>query len=372
MATVLIVQPWFTAIGHPAQSALNTARVLGVRSDVRYLISDPGNGPFAATASEMEQYGSVERFDSHGDSLRTGTLLSLYAIWRLARDHADLEQILFLDAHLATLAAAWPVVAASATRVRRVGAIYLGGPERIASHPVARTLVARFLSAPGRRLFLRTGELAQAWQAAFPGQPRNRIDTLPSLEIPGASDVGPPVIAGRPLRFGVIGQVRPGKGLEWLVPLFEHNADTGTLNIAGAFTNAGHRERLSFLSNYPNFDNRFLTEREMLAAAGSQDYLLALYDDWDARMEAATVYLAARVGRPVIVCDEGWAGRMVREFGCGIVVPGSPRPDANFFRHVPRPGEQGYQALLDGAARFREAHGGLRARDAFLAKLLEP
>ena len=369
---VLIVQPWFTAIGHPAQSVLNSARVLGKRPDVGYLISNPGRGEFSATANELDKFGPVERFNSRGDSLRTGTVLSLPSILRLAWKNADLEQVLFLDAHLAVLAAAWPLVAVGARRVRYVGTVHLGGPESIASRAVTRMLVAKFLSCPGRRLFLRTDELAQAWRAAFPGLPRERIDTIPSLEIAGAADVIPPSAAVKRLRFGVIGQVRPGKSLEWLVPMFQNDGQIGILNVAGAFTNADHRERLAFLPGYANFDNRFLSERDMLVSAGNQDYLLALYDDWDARMEAATIYLAARVGRPVIVYDEGWAGRMVREFGCGIAVVRNPRPDPDFFRRLPRPGENSYQALLDGTARFRNAHTGAGVRDAFLAKLFKP
>jgi hypothetical protein len=173
----------------------------------------------------------------------------------------------------------------------------------------------------------------------------------------------------KPLCFGVIGQVRPGKSLEWLVPMFADNEAIGSLHVAGAFTNAAHRDRLSFLASYSNFDNRFLTETEMLLAASSQDYLIALYDDWDARMEAATIYLAAQVGKPVIVYDEGWPGRMVREFGCGIAVPRTPRPDRNFFAGLPRPGQDRYGELLEGVRRFRVAHDGKFMREAFLAKL---
>lgn len=368
---VLIVQPWFTALGHPAQSVLNTARALGIRSDVGYLISDPGNGELAETASELERYGSVERFTSRGDSLRTGTLLSLPAVLRIVRREAELQHVFFLDAHLVALAAVWPMAARGARRVRLVSSVYLGGPERIASHVLARALVSRFLFSPGRRLFLRTAELRQAWHGAFPEVPHDRIDSIPSLELVGGADIPSPRRDDKELRFGVVGQVRPGKSLEWLVPLFAQNRKMGALHIAGTFTNPEHQQRLSFLSGHPNFDNRFLTEADMLTAAADQDYLLALYDDWDARMEAATVHLAARVGKPVIVYDEGWPGRMIREFGCGIAVSRDDRPNESFFSSLPRPGEDKYQALLAGIERFRAAHGGAGSREAFLRKMFD-
>ncbi len=173
------------------------------------------------------------------------------------------------------------------------------------------------------------------------------------------------------LRFGVVGQVRPGKSLEWLVPLFMAHPEIGVLQIAGTFTNPAHGERLSFLTNYPQFQNRFLTEEDLLRTAAQQDYMLALYDDWDARMEAATVHLAARVGKPVIVYDEGWPGRMIREFGCGLAVARNKRPNAHFFSTLPRPGQGQYQALIDGVERFRAAHGRGPSRDLLVKKLFD-
>jgi hypothetical protein len=368
---VLIVQPWFTALGHPAQSVLNIARVLGVRRDVSYLISDPGTGELAPMASELQKYGVVERFRSHGTSLRAGTLFSLPAVLRLVRRQPQLRHIFFLDAHLVAMAVAWPVASTSIGPVRLLSSVYLGGPERIASHPLARNLVSRFLSSPGRRLFLRTEELKQSWRDAFPKLPPDAIETIPSLEMADGGDIPSTRSESKVLRFGVIGQVRPGKSLEWLVPLFAENRKMGDLHIAGAFTNPAHRRRLSFLSGYGNFDNRFLTESDMLSAAAEQDYLLALYDDWDARMEAATVHLAARVGKPVIVYDEGWPGRMMREFGCGIAVARNVRPGESFFKNLPRPGDDRYQALQTGIKRFRAAHGGAGSREAFLKKLFD-
>jgi hypothetical protein len=367
--SLLIVQPWFTAIGHPARSVVNTAKALGARADVGYLVSDPGVGELSCMAKELRQYGSTTLFRSFGSTLRTGTVLSLPAILRIARTHRDLDQVFFLDADLVSLAMTWPIASLASRRVKFLGVLYLKGPERIAGNTLARKVVSGFLSSVGRRLFLRTNELTQAWREAFPEVPAGRIDTLPSLEIldePPATDPG---VGKTGLHFGVIGQVRPGKSLEWLVPMFADNAAIGSLHVAGAFTNTAHRDRLSFLASYANFDNRFLSEADMLLAASRQDYLVALYDDWDARMEAATLYLAAQVGKPVIVYDEGWPGRMVREFGCGIAVARTPRPGRVFFENLPRPGQDRYRELLDGVRRFRGAHDGRVLSKDFLAKM---
>ncbi len=365
----LVVQPWFTAIGHPAQSTLNLARALGRRDDFAYLVSNPAGGTFEQMCVELERCAAVRRFSVPNDSLRLCTLLSLPALARWARRLPELERVLFLDANLAVVAAMWPIFFPRLHLIHSASIVYLGGPERICSNALVRLTVSRFLASALKRLYLRTEELADAWRLAFPEIPHNRIDTLPSLEIPEPR-FAPRRVPDGTLRIGLIGQIRPGKSIEWLIPMFELNPELGMLTIAGTFTNAAHRSQLRVLDRHKAFENRYLTEAEMISAAGNQDYLVALYDDWDTRMEAATVFLAARVGRPVIVYDEGWPGRIVREFGCGVAISRTPRPDEKFFASLPRPGNATYEAYLVGAERFCQSHGGAQSRDAFLAKLL--
>jgi hypothetical protein len=323
-------------------------------------------------ANQLESLGPVSRFWVPKDSLRAGTFLGLIAAIRLLRRHARIEQVLFLDAHLLLFTACWPFLSRLLPRYVVVSLIYLGGPEPIAARSWRRKLLRRFFRSAGRRLCLRTEELVDAWRTAFPELPTERIDTVPTLEMPDDRDVAEVAGIGDPLRLGVIGQVRPGKSLEWLLPLFRAHPDIGILRVAGAFTNSVHRASLESVAKYPGFDDRFLTEDEMLKVAAEQDYLVALYDDWDPRMEVATVFLAARVGRPVIVYNEGWPGRVVRTFGCGVVVDRNPRPGTEFFMALPRPESTDYHALLAGAARFRHAHGGASSRAQFLSKFLGP
>jgi len=366
---MFIVQPWFTAIGHPAQSTLNTARILGKRDDIAYLISSAHRpSPVDGLARELENYGAVRRFRVPNDCLSLDTFLGLIALVR-ARQGTGPHSIFFLDAHFVVLSALWPIMERFLPSVRSVSMLELGGPERVCARASRRRLVRRFLREPGRRVFLRTEELAAAWRSAFPEIPRDHIDTIPSLEIPDKDETVPVRAGSEPASFGVIGQIRPGKGLEWLVPLFRRHPELGTLRVAGTFTHEDHRRRLGVLDGYAEFDNRFFSEQEMLAEAAAQDYLVALYDDWDTRMEAATVYLAARVGRPVIVCNDGWCGRICREYGFGIAAPRSPRLGAEFFSTLPRRGDGAYRALMAGMARFRAAHSGEAHRAEFLRKV---
>jgi hypothetical protein len=364
---MLIIQPWFTAIGHPAQSTLNTANVLGINAQVAYLISHGfGSKHLLEAEQKLRRYGHVETFSVPSSSLRICTLLSLLALLRLGSS-GKIKRILFLDAHLVILAYFWRWIA-WLVRPERLGVIYLMGPEKISRYSTARAIVYAFLSRPDTVLFLRTEELALAWRSAFPTISEAKIDVLPSLELPdGASIIDQPTRT-RKLRFGVLGQVRPGKGIEWLVPLFSRNPRAGVLTVAGTFINRQHAQELAVLHSHQNFINRFLSEDELVKLARSQHYLLMLYDNWDARMEAATLYLAAKVNRPVIARSAGWCGRMVKTYNCGVICNQGDET-VDFFMELPKPGDAAYAEFLSGIERFRETHSGVIWRQEFLDKI---
>lgn len=60
------------------------------------------------------------------------------------------------------------------------------------------------------------------------------------------------------MAFGIIGKIRVGKGIGWLVPAFLNNAALGKLTVAGEFYMPQNREPLSVLSGYDGFINRFM------------------------------------------------------------------------------------------------------------------
>ena len=364
---ILIIQPWFTAYGHPAQSVINTARILGIDDRITYLIShESRNNTFIEAAHQLRNLSHIETFRVPSSSIRLGTLLSLWMLLRLATV-ARFRCILFLDAHLVLLAFFWRSVA-WLVKPQRLCVIYLMGPEKISSHPVVKAAVSAFLSRPDTVLFLRTEELAAAWRSAFPAVAEAKIDVLPSLELPESARILDQPAPTNELKFGVLGQVRPGKGIEWLVPLFDRNPRAGTLTVAGAFNHRQHAQDMAFLHAHPNFINHFLSEDELVDLARSQHYLLMLYDNWDARMEAATLYLAAKVNRPVIARGAGWCGRMLKTYNCGIICENGDETE-DFFLALPKPGEDNYAALLSGLAKFRATHSGAAWRQSFIDKV---
>ena len=366
---LLIVQPWFGAPGHPAQSLINTARAIGRSEAISYLVAcDRGDDPRLTALRTVA--GSVATFQSHGSSIRRGTWRALRSLSARKAGEPKTRRVLFFDGHLALIALLWPLLR------RRIGldwfgVLYLGGPERIAGNPILRWRMRRFLAYPEVRLFLRTDELANAWRDRFPQHREGAIAVLPSLEIPDPVEVpAAPAKPDGPLRLGVVGQIRKGKGLEWLVPEFLRQPAVGTLTVAGDFGDDRARRQFGFLLAYPYYRGGFLSEQELLEVARSQDYLLLLYDEWDDRMEAATLYLAARVVRPVICYQGGWLERMVRLYGCGVVLRSDRKAVLASLAALPRRGDQGYADLQRGAMRLREEHSASALRGRHLQALL--
>jgi glycosyltransferase involved in cell wall biosynthesis len=365
----VVVQPWFDAPGHPAQSMVNTARSLGRTEGISYLVvARGGDNPRLAALREAAGADRVAVIPSAVPSIRLGTLRALS---HLARQ--DARRIFFFDGHLATIAAGWPLWR-RLLAPKWFGLCYLAGPERILGAPILRGSVQRFLRAPEVRLFVRTEELAQAWKAQLPAVAGGAaIEVLPSLEIPDPSQpsAAPPGEDG-PLRLGVLGQVRAGKALEWLIPAFAQASAPGRLTVAGEFSDQRARARFSPLLTADVYRGGFHPEAELLAIAAEQHYLMMLYDDWDGRMEAGSLFLAARAGRPVVCYGDGWLARMVTAFNCGVIVSRERQLALTRIAALPRPSEPAYAELARGMARFGEAHAGPALRGRYLEALLGP
>lgn len=370
---LLIIEPWFGAIGHPAQSLINMASAIGRDERVDYLVSMNADSELCLNSMQrLKTWGEVHGFPVKTFVGRGNTLRAFWALWRLWIKGDRYQRIFFFDSTLPVLALLWPIFARICS-VERISVLHLHGPELVdRSSWLSRLVTRRFLMRPDVKFYLRTEELAQAWSGAYKDVIKgNTISTLPSLEIPDGAVYQHPLLPTDQVRFGVIGQIRPGKGLDWLVPAFQRNPDIGKLVVAGEYASQESRALLSFLDDFDGFVQCFMSEDEMLERASRQDYLLMLYDGaWDKRMESAVLYLAARVNRPVVVYGDSWTGRMVREFGCGVVVPVDHQQAEECLRSIPRPGRAEYAGLLDGMTAFRKAHSVESLRPVLMQELL--
>jgi hypothetical protein len=373
MRKLLVIQPWFSAIGHPAQSLLNMASAIGWDERIVYLVSrgkDPSS--FQKPIERLKSFGDVVTFNVETSTGESNTSRSLWTILKMRIKGHKFERILFFDGSLVVLAKFWPFFS-FIFPAKRLSLIYLYGPEHIRNRSWrVRLMVKRFLRRRDVKLYLRTEELAQAWIDSY----RDvltviNISTLPSLEIPDGSlpqQVSP---ATDQVTFGVIGQIRPGKSLEWLVPIFQKHPSLGRLTVAGEFYSSEVHVQLSFLDSFKGFINHFMSEDEMRELAAKQDYLLMLYDGlWDKRMESAVMYLAASVDRPVVVYGDSWCGRMVNEYQCGIVAPIDRDGTLELLKKIPRRESPEYAKLIKGMDGFRRAHSVESLRDKVVEELL--
>lgn len=371
---LLIVEPWFTGLGHPAQSLINTASAIGRHAHIDYLVSFVDESEFfIKTRDRLSTWGRVIRFrvSTHvGSSNTVRALLSIVGLRLRGRRY---QRIFFFDATLPIVALLWPWLS-WLIGTDRISILHLHGPEVIGGGQLGRFMVRRLLLRKDVYLYLRTEELAQVWRAEFSGE----IRSLPSLEIPGPvedhleNEPQPetPTHSASKIKFGILGQIRPGKGIDWLVPLFKKHPEIGDLLVAGSFFDQRCRDELPVLKNFAGFSNRFLPEDEMLNLAGDQDYLLMLYGQgWDPRLESAVLYLAARVNKPVIVYEGGWSGRMVKQYGSGLLFNQDNSLAEEMLRHVPRPGTDEYSKLLNGVHKFKKAHSVKSLRQNMLDEL---
>lgn len=365
---LIIVQPWFVAIGHPAQSLLNTAKIIGYSKDIKYLVShEAKNSVLSEVINDLKNYGEVIGYGVKSQSLSEGTFKAVLQLKRLCSKKPSVDKVFFFDADLILLSIVWGIFFPHKSSPQ-LSAIYLHGPEAIQSCRFYAFILKRFLLRANVTIFFRTKELLDAWKKCYPNA---NFACLPSMEIP-ADEVIASIDQQKSsrLRFGILGQVREGKGIEWMVPLFEENEELGDLTVAGTFASDEQRKNLRFLNQYKGFINKYLTEQELLQQAALQDYLLMLYDKWDTRLEGAVMYLAARVNKPVIVYNEGWCGRMVTTYNNGLAISKGDSNFLEFVQSLPKPSTEEYKVLLRGVEAFKSHHTGRKVRDAFLKAIV--
>ena len=154
---IVIAQPWFSANGHPAQSLINLAKIIGRQSNIIYLVSDMlGNKPIEKAKNEIKKLGEVQSFVVNSPSVREGTLKVLNALKKLLVLKPTINTVFFLDAHLVLLSLLWPFFCSK--NIKKLGVVYLLGPEKIARYFFIKHLIGHFLKRKEVLLFLRTNE----------------------------------------------------------------------------------------------------------------------------------------------------------------------------------------------------------------------
>ena len=108
---LLIIQPWFCAIGHPAQSLNNLASAIGKDERVHYLVShDIGASEyFLSSMKSLNRWGEVKSFVTTSQVAPSNTVRALLTLWRMRFKGHQYKRIFFFDESLFELALWWPL-----------------------------------------------------------------------------------------------------------------------------------------------------------------------------------------------------------------------------------------------------------------------
>jgi len=239
----VIVQPYFAHSGHYAQAVLNIAAVLKTVPSISYLLLyGRRDQVFDDIARKVGDYAIINRAFFPGKWPRLKTVYAvLMALWVVPRMQKS-TCVVFLDSYFlaaAIVLSAFP----SSWLPRKVIVYYLGGPEKLCRNRVMARFVRHFIGLKPVTIALRTHELEQAWADRLRGLPEGKFTVLPNTE---NFDTEMPLPhrrprPGRKLKLGVLGQIRKGKSLEWLVPHFANDPSLDELHVAGSFANARTR-----------------------------------------------------------------------------------------------------------------------------------
>jgi len=375
---VLLLQPWLSAEGHPAQSTLSIARTLSQYIPFELMTFRVREGDHADDVinqlrnfAPLHDFVSVESVDSFS-SIGAGSSLLLEEALSRSREIGKSCIAVFLDAsiqHLARFS-----FFQNLRPLYRIGLIELHGPEEFDKckitnvREVARySYLRRFLMRDNVILGVRTDELRQAWcMSGLIKEKRCRV--VPNLEVasysPYYKDINtdnPPVERSN-LAFSIVGQIRDTKNINRIVQIFNQNTNLGFLHISGFLRMKDFPEGIEPHNAFEKpriiCDFRMLSEKEMINTLKRSHYSLMLYCDIDTRMESSMLYTSVAAGVPVIACNRGWLARMVGNNGLGYLVdPYDSSAILNRLRNVALPGTKEYENFLVNIKGFLESLG---------------
>ncbi len=314
-------------------------------------------------ASTLAREVPLQTFRGAGGNLRRNTVLALRWLLVDGRFRADERTLLlFADADLFVICAAASV--GLLERFPLVSVVLLSGPESASKHMLKRRLIQSGMRRARLRVFLRTPELVESWRAAFP-EFAEMFRLYPSVEsvMPTESLATPSpkrrlsgdgATYSRPLRIGVVGQIRIGKCIPQLIRAASNRPREIRVAVYGPLFKEQPVEFIREMESHHLVHAGFLSEAEMLRIAGEQDYLSGFLEreNWDTRMESATFWLGIKVGTPLLCFDEGWLGRMVRETGAGIALPVNSIEECR-IEGIPGVNSIEYQRCLDSIRKLQ-------------------
>ena len=205
-----------------------------------------------------------------------------------------------------------------------------------------------FLNTGNNQIFLRTTVHRDNWRKIFP-KCKNNINVIKSIDYPEITATK--ITKSKKLTFGVVGQIRFGKSLEFLNEFFNKNTQYD-FKIIGSFASKKSKKNFEFINKkYLVGQTDFLPFNDMITETRKLDYILLLYDEYiNLDNEVSIFYIAAKLRIPIIFLKkQNFLSNIFHKYKCGIMLD-----NLNEFMEFPTVDSDMYKNFQKNLIKFDE------------------
>lgn len=341
----LFIQPFYFYGGHFFQSFNNLIGNLKKYKNFDFLVSINKSLNSNTFKKDFDQLNKKKKIITFKSAKKSDSRINVVkAFFKVLLIKKDYDVIFFYDVHVFLLSYLYLIF--SFLLKKKLIVVYLFyGPEILKKSMFKSFFFKQFINNKNVRLFLRTKELTRAWQKQLINN-KCKINYLKSLDYPN--------IKSRlknktgQLKFGSVGQIRQGKSLSFLNNYFKKNKKF-KFYVIGGYANDSARKYFEFLNKSFTEKKIFLSFNYLVKKVEKLDYIVLLYDKmFDKRNEVSTLFLAARMGVPVICFKQNdWLFKKVKKYKCGMAIE-----SLDNFKNFPLRNSKKYKSYVLGLDKF--------------------
>ncbi len=361
---ILFIQPYYFSGGHPFQSFNNLILNLLKYDKYDFLVSINNHIKEKNFIKDFNIINKKKKIFTYASSPKSSSNLNVYKAFLktfIMRKKYDL--FFYYDVNLNITSFLY--VLFNIFFKKKIIVIYvLFGPEKIFQSKIRLYFFKLFLRLGNTKIVTRTIELEKSWKKSF-NNFKWKINHIPPIDFPKLNNFNN--IRKGNLSFGSVGQIRFGKSLEFLNSFFKKNIKYN-FSIIGGYANKQSKESSSFLEKKFLISNRtFLTFNEIIKAAAKLDYIILLYDKFfDKRNEVSTLYLAAKLGIPIICFkNNSWLYKQLKIFKFGYSIKSLKE-----FSNFPKRNSKKYKSYIRGLKKLNKNVLQIKVNEKSMEKIL--
>lgn len=359
---ILFIQPFYFFYGHYYGLFNNLVDNLCKIKDLDFLVSvneKIKNSDFLIGLKDIQKKAQVLTFKSakKSDSKRN-IIKAFFKIIKLKKNY---DIFFFYDSDIPIISILyfifWPLF-----YKKKIILYVFYGPEKFNKSIIKRLFIKFFLKFKNNKIFTRTKYLSSSWQKYFLNN-RN-IFCLECCDYPNVI-IRKNKKKGK-LKFGVVGQIRFGKSIEFLSDFFIKNKTQGSFYLIGNFPKDKLKKKFEFINKKNFFKENFDSPKNNSNKILSLDYICLMYDDFfDHRQDISTLYLAAKIRSPIICFNKkGWLLNKVKKYNCGLILN-----SVEDFKDLPKRNSLRYKKFINGLVKFDQSETGQAKVNFFYNKI---